>query len=598
MPTGSEKPERWQLDSVYPGYDSEAYRGDRDELVKASSSLLKKLADKSARKKDPGKWLKDVLKRFDAATGLVRTLGAYIHCNYAVDTKDSRTLAELNSLDEDALALREAEVRFRTELRPLRKKLPALAKKSKTIGRFRFYLEEQIELADRQMSIAEENVAADLMRPGADAWSRLQDQISSNLTWPWEGEERKTVVELRSLAMDADRAVREKAYHKELEAWKSMEIPLAASLNGVKGFTVILDKRRNYESPLDHAAFQSRITRRTLDAQIRTMESNLGVFRTYLKEKAKLLGQEKLAFYDLFAPVGSTSRIWGFREARNFIVEQFNTFSWELGDFAEHAFSEKWIDAEPRAGKVGGAFCISLPQAGESRILANFDGSFDSLFTLAHELGHGYHGSVLNDLPYLQRGYPMTLAETASIFCETIVFNRALESSSDDDRLAVLELFLQSATQVIVDILSRFKFESAVFERREHAELSPDELSELMLQAQRDTYGDGLDEELLHRYMWAVKPHYYRSGLSFYNFPYAFGQLFGLALYSKYTEDEHEFPARYKKLLQLTGQATANDVTREAGFDIEDPAFWQSGIDVIAQRVNDFAALVEERTAG
>jgi oligoendopeptidase F len=185
----------------------------------------------------------------------------------------------------------------------------------------------------------------------------------------------------------------------------------------------------------------------------------------------------------------------------------------------------------------------------------------------------------------------MTLAETASIFCETIVFNRALESSSDDDRLAVLELFLQSATQVIVDILSRFKFESAVFERREHAELSPDDLSELMLQAQRDTYGDGLDGELLHRYMWAVKPHYYRSGLSFYNFPYAFGQLFGLALYSKYTEDEHEFPARYKKLLQLTGQATANDVTREAGFDIEDPAFWQSGIDVIAQRVNDFAAL-------
>ncbi|MFW6293313.1 MAG: M3 family oligoendopeptidase, partial [Spirochaetota bacterium] len=417
------------------------------------------------------------------------------------------------------------------------------------------------------------------------------------LTWPWEGEERKTVVELRSLAMDADRTVREKAYHKELDAWKSMEIPLAASLNGVKGFTVILDKRRNYESPLDHAAFQSRITRRTLDAQIHTMESNLGVFRTYLKEKAKLLGREKLAFYDLFAPVGSTSRTWGFREARNFIVEQFSTFSWELGDFAEHAFAEKWIDAEPRAGKVGGAFCISLPQAGESRILANFDGSFDSLFTLAHELGHGYHGSVLNDLPYLQRSYPMTLAETASIFCETIVFNRAMESSSDDDRLAVLELFLQSATQVIVDILSRFKFESAVFERRESSELGPDELCELMLQAQKDTYGDGLDEGLLHPYMWAVKPHYYRSGLSFYNFPYAFGQLFGLALYSTYTEDEHEFPARYKKLLQMTGQATANDVTREAGFDIEDPAFWQAGIDVIAQRVNDFAGLVEERTA-
>ncbi|MFW5718079.1 MAG: M3 family oligoendopeptidase [Spirochaetota bacterium] len=598
MPTGSEKPARWQLDSVYPGYDSAEYRSDRDELVKTSSSLLKKLADKSARKKDPGKWLKDVLKRFDAAEGLLGTLQAYIHCNYAVDTTDSRTLAELASLDEDALALHDAEVRFRSELQPLRKKLSGFAKKSKTIDRFRFYLDEQLELADKQMSIAEENVAADLMRPGADAWSRLQDQISSNLTSPWEGEERKTVVELRSLAMDADRSVREKAYRKELDAWKSMEIPLAASLNGVKGFTVILDKRRNYESPLDHAAFQSRITRATLDAQISTMEANLGVFRTYLKEKAKLLGQNKLAFYDLFAPVGATDRRWTFREAQNFIVEQFSTFSWELGDFAEHAFKEGWIDAEPRPGKVGGAFCISLPRAGESRILANYDGSFDSLFTLAHELGHGYHGFVLKELPYLQRSYPMTLAETASIFCEMIVFNRAMASSTDEDRLAVLELFLQSATQVIVDILSRYKFERALFERRERSELSPDELSELMLQAQKDTYGDGLDEELLHPYMWAVKPHYYRTGLSFYNFPYAFGQLFGLALSSKYTEDEHEFPARYKKLLQMTGQATANDVTKEAGFDIEDPAFWQTGIDVIAARVNDFARLVEERTAG
>ena len=596
MPTGSETP-RWNLDSVYAGYDSEEYRADRDELVKTSSSLLKKLDDDSSRKGDTEKWLKSIIKKMNAAYGLYGTLEAYIYCNHSVDTKDSKTLAELSSLEEDVLPLREAEVRFRRAMKSLQKKLPQLAKKSKTIARFRFYLDEQIELANRQMSVEEENLAADLMRPGADAWGRLQGTISSNLSWPWDGDERKTVVELRSLAMDPSRDIREKAFRKELEAWKSMETPIAAALNGVKGFTVILDKRRNYATPLDHAAFQARISRETLDAQISTMESNLGVFRSYLKSKAKLLGVKKCAFYDLFAPAGEATRTWSFQEARDFIVEQFSSFSWELGDFAERAFREKWIDAEPREGKVGGAFCAPMPKAGESRILANFDGSFDGLFTLAHELGHGYHGWVLKDLPYVQQDYPMTLAETASIFCETIVFNRAMEASSADDRLAVLELFLQSATQVIVDILSRYKFEAAVFERREKGDLSSEELCELMLQAQRDTYGDGLDEKLLHPYMWAVKSHYYSAGLSFYNFPYAFGQLFGLGLYATYTRDVHEFPTRYKELLQTTGQTTANEVTKSAGFDIEDGAFWQSGIDVIAERANEFAALVKEQSA-
>ena len=597
MPRGSRVP-RWQLDSVYPGYESEQYRNDREELRRLCTSLLKKIDDSATKKQSPGSWIERVLTKMDAAFGLYGTLEAYIYCNYSVDTKNTRTLAELSSIEEDALPLKDAQVRFRNELRPLRGKLGKLAKGSKTIDRFRFFLEEEAELADKQMTVAEENLASDLQRAGADAWGRLQGTISSNLSWPWEGDEEKTVVELRSLAMDPDRAVRKRAFDKELEAWKSMEIPLAAALNGVKGFTVILDRRRKYESPLDHAARQARISRATLDAQISTMEHNLGIFRGYLKQKARLIGGKKLAFYDLFAPVGEASRKWSFTNAREFIVRQFNTFSPELGDFAERAFGEQWIDAEPREGKVGGAFCAPMPKAGESRILANFDGSFDGLFTLAHELGHGYHSYVLKGLPYIQQDYPMTLAETASIFCETIVFNRAVTEGSDDDRLAVLELFLQSATQVIVDILSRYKFEQAIFERRERSELSPEELCELMTQAQLDTYGDGLDRKALHPYMWAVKSHYYSANLSFYNFPYAFGQLFGLGLYATYREDEQSFPAKYRQLLGMTGRATANEVTKSVGFDIEDPLFWQSGIDVIAARAKEFASLVEERTTG
>lgn len=597
MPSGSKAP-KWKLDTVYPGYESEAYRRDRAALVKAARALIAKLDDAASRKESPEKWLTFLLKKLNSAYALHTNLESYIYCRYATDTRDEKTMAELNSLEEDVLQLKQVEVSFRNELATLRKQLPRLYKASKTAGRFRFYLDEQLQLQARQMSLAEENLAADLSRAGGDAWGRLQETISSNLSVPWKGKETKTVVELRSLAMHSDRAVRQKAYETELDAWKSMEIPLAAALNGVKGFTVILDERRHYKSNVDHAALLGRISRKTLDALIGVMEKNLPVFRRYLKAKAKLLGVNRCAFYDLYAPVGATEREWSFTEARKFIVEQFNTFSGELGDFAQTSFKQGWIDAQPRKGKVGGAFCTFMPLAGESRILANFDGSFDSVATLAHELGHGYHGSVMKDLPALHQDYPMTLAETASIFCETIVFNRALESAGNDgERIGVLELFLQGATGVIVDILSRFRFEKAVFERRKTGELSPAEFSELMIQAQIHTYGDGLDKKQLHQYMWAVKSHYYSTDLSFYNYPYAFGLLLGLALYANYTAEPRGFPDRYKKLLQLTGQASANEVTREAGFDIENAEFWQSGVDVIAGRVGEFTRLVT-RTGG
>ena len=595
MPSGSSAP-RWDLSSIYPGYDSNEYKADRAELAKVIGELKRKVDDPSTAKKDTAKWLKATIKRLDAAYGLYENLSAYLECAYAVSTTDSRTLNEINSLEEDALPLKDAIVRFRIIVRRLRKAVRKACAKSKSIERFSFFLNEQIELADHQMSVEAESLAADLERSGSDAWSRLQETVSSTLSWPWSGSEFRTVVQLRSMAMDPDRETRRKAFRKEIDALRSVEIPVAAALNGVKGFAVSLDRRRGYSNSLERAAEQSRISPRTLESQIASMEASLPVFRRYLKAKAKLLGIKTCAFYDLFAPVGNSNRTWTFDEARDFIVERFSAFALDLGDFAEHAFKERWIDGEPREGKVGGAFCAGMPLAGQSRILANFDGSFDALFTLAHELGHGYHGYVLRDLPVIHQDYPMTLAETASIFCETIVFNHAIQTDDAQERIAVLELFLQSATQVVVDILSRYKFEQAVFDRRAKAELSPSELCDLMIDAQKATYGDGLDPKNLHPYMWAVKSHYYSANRSFYNFPYAFGLLFGLGLYAGYEHDAHDFPARYRDLLRMTGQASANDVTRVAGFDIEREEFWQGGIGIIADRVDEFARLVDGET--
>jgi len=265
-----------------------------------------------------------------------------------------------------------------------------------------------------------------------------------------------------------------------------------------------------------------------------------------------------------------------------------------MGAFARRAFESGWIDGEPRNGKVSGAYCTDMPLVKETRVLCNFDGAFNSVTTVAHELGHAFHSDVVADLSSLEQEYPMTLAETASIFAETVVFNSEL-SPAPEARLGLLEINLQDGCQIMVDILSRYFFEQSVFAEREGGELTVDDYCRLMRDAQLRTYGDGLDPASLHPFMWLVKCHYYSSDLSFYNFPYAFGQLFGLALYARYLAEGPSFAPVYEDLLRETGRMDAVSLTAKAGFDIEDPAFWKSGIDVFASRIDEFETLVRTR---
>ncbi len=431
-----------------------------------------------------------------------------------------------------------------------------------------------------------ENLASDLARSGTDAFSRLQEAISSSATSEEKGQS-KTVTQLRNEAFHQDRAVRKAAFEKEVEVWKTHEVAFAAALNGVKGTTLTLDKARGYASPLERSLKQSRIEPEVLSALISTLEKNLPMFRGYLKAKAKALSLESCAFYDLFAPVGTGGKSYTFAEARTFIIRQFSLFSEDMGAFAEKAFDNNWIDAESRKGKVGGAYDTSFPLAQQSRILSNFDGSFNALSTLAHELGHAYHDSVVLAQSNLLRSYPMTLAETASIFSEYVVFQGAISSCEEDERHTLIEHFLQDTTQVCVDILSRFYFESSLFEKRSEGELIADELSALMVDSQKRSYGEGLS--VYHPYMWAVKGHYYSSDLSFYNYPYAFGQLFALGLYAQKQKDGRLFAAKYRSLLEKTGSASACEVALVLGCDITSEAFWQEGMDIIASYAQEFA---------
>lgn len=598
MPTGSDRTPRWSLDSVYPGLQSAQFEGDVERLEAAIDAARTVIRDEVVRTDAQG-WLSAALAAVNRMADLFVNLEAYCYTQYSVATSDEAAAAALNRISAYGVPIREIEVLFREALGTIGTHLDTLCASDPELAQYRYYIEEQLFYRSRQLSAAEERLAADLNRAGGEAWSRLQESVSSALSAPWSADERKTVVQLRALAFDPSRDVRRKAYTLELEAWRSVEIPLSFAINGVKGFTDILNTRRGWPSTLDRSTRQSRLSTAAREALISTMESALPLFRRYLRAKAVALGLPKLAFYDIFAPLAAgdeqQAEEWSFGAARDYIVTQFTGFSADLGEFAQTVFDQGWIDAEPRAGKVGGAYCIDFPVARESRILANFNGSFHDVSTLAHELGHAYHSHLMRDLAALQRDYPMTLAETASIFCETLIFNRRLSTLQGEQRTAVLEGFLQESTQVIVDILSRFYFESAVMQRRVNGELSARELCELMIDAQKRTYGDALDERELHPYMWAVKGHYYRPELAFYNYPYAFGQLFGIGLYAQYLETADSFPSRYRDLLRSTGVKSAVDVARSTGFDIEQPAFWQSAVDVIAGYVEEFETLTSAR---
>ncbi|WP_010256044.1 M3 family oligoendopeptidase [Treponema primitia] len=593
---------KWDLSSIYVSFDSPEYRRDLKLLTEKITAFLKLLEAPLPADSGLAAALLALIRAYEEAGDLNENLSAYAEAIYTADTRDSRALTEINAIEAAALPLGKGAVIFRNRLVEARVPVLKALDSDAELTPYGFFIRESLEKAAYQMSPELEDLANDLSRSGGDAWGRLQEAISSTVTALWDtaSGERKTVIALRNLAHSPDRSIRERAYRAELEAWASMEIPLGASLNGIKGTTLTVDKRRGWKSALQKSAFQSRLSEKALEVLIAAMENSLPLFRHYLKAKASLLGLKDCAFYDLFAPVGNATKKWTWSGATEFIIGKFTAFDPGMGAFARNAVSRSWIDALGREGKIGGAYCTDFPLAGlpgetnrgESRILCNFEGSFDSVFTVAHELGHGWHHELIKDLSRFQSAYPMTLAETASIFAETIIFEGALGASSNDgDRIALIEGNLKDCCQVIMDILSRFYFERALFERRDKAELSAEELCALMIDAQKATYGDGLDPAQLHPYMWAVKSHYYSPGLAFYNYPYAFGQLFSLGLFARAKKEGPGFAAAYRKILRLTGQASAADVAKSAGFDIEDSAFWQDGIALIAGRVAEFEKL-------
>lgn len=577
------------MEVVFPGLDSPEFRAAFDAWcgsLEALGALFDRRDVRAGATAEP-QALDEVLDALNAVMTEVQPVRSYIHAFVSTDSRDDLAKEWMSRLEGKSVVLGKLATRFTAWVGS--QDVEGLIQTSSKAEAHAFALRKARIAAEHLMAPAEEDLAADLSLSGGNAWAKLHGTVSSQIEVAIEGKSM-AMSAVRNLAFDPDRDVRRSAYEAELGAWKLWESPLAAAMNGVKGEVSTLAGRRGW-TPLESALFSAHIDRETLDAMLGAARASFPDFRRYLRAKAKFLGIERLAWYDLFAPTGKSGREWSYFEGERFVAEQFGTYSPKLREFAERAFAERWVDAEPRPGKRDGAFCMGL-RRDESRVLTNYKNAFGAVSTLAHELGHAYHNLCLAERTPLQKATPMTLAETASIFCETIVRQAALKEGSKDDQFDILEAMLQGACQVVVDITCRFDFESAVFEGRGERELAASEMCRMMLDAQRATYGDGLDPEFLHPYMWAVKPHYYSAGRSFYNFPYMFGMLFGLGLYELYRQSPDTFRAGYDDLLSSTGLDDAATLAQRFGIDIRSRGFWEAGLKSVARDVDRFESLV------
>jgi pepF/M3 family oligoendopeptidase len=594
---------RWDLTNVYPSLDSKQFKS----AVKKYKSMLDEMevffkkaskADAKTDSKKLGKLLGEAVDRLNAIFELSNTILPYIESFVTTDSRNKDAMRALSEFEQMSVQASILNTKFQAWVGKLgRSTVKKAARTNPSATAHEFALNESVDQSKYMMSEAEEVLAAEMTLSGGNAFGKLQGTLTSQLSVDFELDgllQKLPAPALINLRSHPDETTRHRGYDAENILWAGVQETLAACMNGVKGEAITLNKKRGREDAVHESIDISRMDRATLNAMLGAMKDSFPMFRKYFKHKARLLGKEKLAWWDLSAPMGKTDKVYSFEEARDFIVENFNKFSPELGTFARRAFDNNWVDAEQRDGKRGGAFCMGISQVKESRILSNFDGSFDQVSTLAHELGHAFHGECAYQTgkTELQQVTPMTLAETASIMCETIVTEAVLEQVTDpQELLAVLEAQINGAAAVIVDIYSRFLFETEVFEKREKAELSADELNDIMERAQKATFGDGLDERYLQKFMWTWKPHYYSPNLSFYNYPYAFGLLFATGLYAIYKKRGADFVPDYKNLLASTGEERAAELADRFGINIRTRKFWADSLAIIGRQIERYCEL-------
>ncbi|MFI3283717.1 MAG: M3 family oligoendopeptidase [Erysipelotrichaceae bacterium] len=581
----------WNLDALYTGCEDPAFLADYQKLQQEIVNLESLSSHLTTLNETEG--LIQIINTQQNLLLVASKLGAYLSLRQTCDTTNQEISSWLNKFSN--LTSETAKSFATMSLWIAEVDLTKVDLETPLIKEHLFWIQE-IKKEGAHLLDKETEAAISKMKLNAsNTWETLREYLTSTLSIEFNNETH-TMSSIRNFAYDSDPAIRKAAYEAELKAYPQIQDSLAFALNSIKGQANVIAELRGYHDILDMTLSASRMKRSTLDAMLCAMRESLPSFHQYFKQKANLLNHTNgLPFYDLFANIGSCESNFTIEQSKEYLLKHFTPFSKEVADITETAYNQEWIDFFPKKGKVGGAFCYNLPFIKQSRILTNYNHTLSDVVTLAHELGHAYHGYCIEDHSPLNTDYSMPVAETASTFNETIIMNAAIkDAKTDDEKIFLLESSLQDASQVIVDILSRYIFETSVINTRKDEFLFPSQLDELMIQAQKEAYGDGLDPNYLHPSMWIVKGHYYSADLNFYNFPYAFGLLFAKGLYALYQKEGQSFTDKYHDLLHATTVSSVEEVAAIVGIDLSDVNFWRSSLSIITDSIEEFIQLTSK----
>jgi len=590
----------WDLDSIFPGGSkSTEYKIFREKTVLSLEELGGTLTNLQTELNDSSaeSWKKFLLGMQTIMQDL-ELLISFASC-----------LSSQNVNDMDAIAIESEGDLFVSQFEKIRTGFEALAMRQPDdewkklladddLIEVSFYLNEMRDQAKMKMSVEKESLALDLAVNGYHAWNRLYDKMGGDLKVSFTENGESKILSLGQVASkdaSSDRKIREQAFDKMTEAWKTQADLAAMTLNAQAGFRLSLYKQRGWDSYLYEPLAISRLNKESLDAMWAAISKSIQKLSPYIEAKKSLLGIDKFRWYDQSAPCGDSDKSWVYDNAANFIVDNVRGFSDDLADFCRNAIDKNWIEAEDRPSKRGGGFCTGTGALRESRIFMTYSDTYDDLLTLAHELGHAYHSHVLKDTPYFATIYPMTLAETASIFSEMLVTDAALSAcDKKQEKIMLIDQKIQQAFVFFCNIYCRYLFECKFYEERQKGVINQDGLCELMSQAQREAFGPLLDESGMHPYFWASKLHFFFTDYPFYNYPYTFGYLFAGGVYDRARSEGSSFSANYKSLLADTGKMTSEQVAQKhMGVDLTKPDFWESAVARSLSDVDEFVSLVK-----
>jgi oligoendopeptidase F len=591
---------RWDLSSYFPAFGGPEMKKFKADLAAAIKKLQKKasaLAPLSA--KTAGDWEKVLLAAEDASARLEH-ISSYVVCLESADAANENYSAESAALSALSAEYSKVRVDLLRAFKGVPEKVFAAFLKREKLKGAEYAIKRIREAALRTMSPEEEKLAADLGVDGFQAWDRLYSKLSSKLTfemaWPDGRRETLPISRWRALMSDADRNVGRAAFEGGNKAWATIEDACAAALNALAGTRLALARRRGMKHFLEPALFGAGIKRSTLDAMYKAVHADLGAVREILKAKAAAMGKEGIAFFEREAPLPlKDSRTYTWEEGSAKVDAAFSRVYPALGRYYRDFIAQKNLESEARGGKRPGAFCIGSKISRRQQVYMTFNGSLGDVNTLAHEMGHAWHGDLLRDMRPWAAEYPMTLAETASIFGEHLLAEgiQGDPEVSEAQKLIMLDEYLTGAAVTILDITVRFEFEKAFYEERQKGEVSVARLKELMTQAQRRIFGDALEPGGEDPLFWVSKLHFYISDVSFYNFPYTFGFLMAATLFARFKAEGPAFLPKYEAFLKLTGSASAEGVAkRSLGADLGDPAFWGTAIKGLAAQLAAYKKLL------